>query len=33
MIDVTREVEKPEEPRGAQVKITMSGKSLPYKRW
>ena len=33
MIDFTREVENPEEPRGARVKITMSGKSLPYKRW
>ena len=32
-IDFTREVEKPEDPRGARVKITMSGKSLPYKRW
>jgi cyanate lyase len=32
-IDFTLEVEKEEDPTGDRVKITMSGKFLPYKRW
>jgi cyanate lyase len=32
-IDFTMEVEKQEDPKGDRVKITMSGKFLPYKRW
>ena len=32
-IDFTMEVEKEEDPKGDRVKITMSGKFLPYKRW
>ena len=32
-IDFTMDVEKEEDPRGDRVKITMSGKFLPYKKW
>jgi cyanate lyase len=32
-IDFSMEVEKEEDPKGDRVKITMSGKFLPYKRW
>ncbi len=32
-IDFTMHVEKEPDPRGDRVKITMSGKFLPYKRW
>jgi cyanate lyase len=32
-IDFTMNVEKEEDPRGDRVKITLSGKFLPYKRW
>ena len=32
-IDFTLDVEKEEDPKGDRVKITMSGKFLPYKRW
>jgi cyanate lyase len=32
-IDFTMQVEKEADPRGDRVKITMSGKFLPYKRW
>jgi len=32
-IDFTMEVEREEDPKGDRVKITMSGKFLPYKRW
>ena len=32
IIDFTREIGDPEDPRGARVKITMSGNSLPCKR-
>jgi cyanate lyase len=32
-IDLTIDVEKEPDPKGDQVKITMSGKFLPYKRW
>ena len=32
-IDFNMEVEKEEDPKGDRVKITMSGKFLPYKRW
>jgi len=32
-IDFTMEVEKVEDPKGDRVKVTMSGKFLPYKRW
>ncbi len=32
-IDFTMEVEKEADPKGDRVKITMSGKFLPYKRW
>jgi cyanate lyase len=32
-IDFTMEVEKEPDPKGDRVKITMSGKFLPYKRW
>jgi len=32
-IDFTVEVEKEEDPKGDRVKIIMSGKYLPYKRW
>jgi cyanate lyase len=32
-IDFTINVEKEEDPRGDRVKITMSGKFLPYKKW
>jgi cyanate lyase len=32
-IDFTLDVEKEPDPKGDRVKITMSGKFLPYKRW
>jgi cyanate lyase len=32
-IDFTMEVEKEPDPKGDRVKITMSGKFLPYRRW
>jgi cyanate lyase len=32
-IDFTMEVEREEDPKGDRVKITMSGKFLPYKKW
>jgi cyanate lyase len=32
-IDFTMDVEKETDPKGDQVKLTMSGKFLPYKRW
>lgn len=32
-IDFTVNVEKQEDPKGDRVKITMSGKFLPYKKW
>ncbi len=32
-IDFTMEVEKQEDPKGDRVRITMSGKFLPYRRW
>ncbi|MDZ8110666.1 MAG: cyanase [Nostoc sp. DedQUE12a] len=32
-IDFTLDVEKEEDPKGDRVKITMSGKFLPYKKW
>ncbi len=32
-IDFTMEVEKEADPKGDRVKLTMSGKFLPYKRW
>lgn len=32
-VDFTLEVEKEEDPKGDRVRITMSGKFLPYRRW
>ena len=32
-IDFTMQVEKEADPKGDRVKITMSGKFLPYKQW
>ena len=32
-IDFTMSVDKEEDPKGDRVKITMSGKFLPYKKW
>jgi len=32
-IDFTVQVEKETDPKGDRVKITMSGKFLPYKTW
>jgi cyanate lyase len=32
-IDFTMQVEKEVDPKGDRVKITMSGKFLPYKKW
>lgn len=32
-IDFTLDVDKEEDPKGDRVKLTMSGKFLPYKRW
>jgi cyanate lyase len=32
-IDFTMDVEKEPDPKGDRVKITMSGKFLPYRRW
>ena len=32
-IDFTLQVEKEADPKGERVKLTMSGKFLPYKKW
>ena len=32
-IDFTLEVDKEKDPKGDRVKVTMSGKFLPYKKW
>jgi cyanate lyase len=32
-IDFTLDVDKEQDPKGDRVKITMSGKFLPYKKW
>lgn len=32
-IDFTMDVEKEADPKGDRVKVTMSGKFLPYKKW
>ena len=32
-IDFTLDVEKEADPKGDRVKITLSGKFLPYKKW
>jgi cyanate lyase len=32
-IDFTLDIEKEEDPKGDRVKVTMSGKFLPYKKW
>jgi cyanate lyase len=32
-IDFTLNVDKEENPKGERVKIVMSGKFLPYKKW
>jgi hypothetical protein len=32
-IDFTLQVEKEADPKGERVKLTMSGKCLPYKKW
>jgi len=32
-IDFTMEIEKEEDPKGDRVRIIMSGKFLPYKKW
>ncbi len=32
-IDFTLDVEKEEDPKGDRVKVIMSGKFLPYKKW
>jgi cyanate lyase len=32
-IDFTLQVEKEEDPKGDRVKLTMSGKFLPYRKW
>jgi cyanate lyase len=32
-IDFTMDVEKEEDPKGDRVKLVMSGKFLPYKKW
>jgi len=32
-IDFTLEVDKEQDPKGDRVKVTMSGKFLPYKKW
>jgi cyanate lyase len=32
-IDFTLDVDKEEDPKGDRVRITMSGKFLPYKKW
>jgi len=32
-IDFTLDVEKDEDPKGDRVRVTMSGKFLPYKKW
>lgn len=32
-IDFTLRVEKEEDPKGERVKLTMSGKFLPYRKW
>jgi cyanate lyase len=32
-IDFTLDVDKEQDPKGDRVRITMSGKFLPYKKW
>jgi cyanate lyase len=32
-IDFTLEIDREEDPKGDRVKVTMSGKFLPYKKW
>jgi cyanate lyase len=32
-IDFTLDIDKEEDPKGDRVKVTMSGKFLPYKKW
>ena len=32
-IDFTMDIEKVENPHGDRVKVTYSGKFLPYKKW
>ncbi|MFZ1908283.1 MAG: cyanase [Burkholderiales bacterium] len=32
-IDFTLEIDKEEDPKGDRVRVTMSGKFLPYKKW
>lgn len=32
-IDFTMDIDKVEDPKGDRVKVTMSGKFLPYKKW
>ena len=32
-IDFTMDIEKEEDPKGDRVKVIMSGKFLPYKKW
>ena len=32
-IDFTMHVDKEEDPKGDRVKLTLSGKFLPYKKW
>ena len=32
-IDFTLEIDKEQDPKGDRVKVTMSGKFLPYKKW
>jgi cyanate lyase len=32
-IDFTLDIEKEEDPKGDRVKMVMSGKFLPYKKW
>jgi cyanate hydratase len=32
-IDFTLDIEKEEDPKGDRVKVIMSGKFLPYKKW
>jgi cyanate lyase len=32
-IDFTLDIEKEEDPKGNRVKVVMSGKFLPYKKW
>lgn len=32
-IDFTLDIDKEEDPKGDRVKVVMSGKFLPYKKW